>query len=257
MEATAAARWLLLAGWLFTVAACDSGSSSPAPTPAPVATPPPTPEPPPAPPEPPPNPPPPQDPPPVPPPTPPPPPPPPPGDTLPPLAKVAIDVADNHQVGSVYWPDGDTSTGGAGQPIQGLFCNAMVETYHVHAHVSFFLNGQQLALPRSIGSVQVNPTDHCYYPIHTHDLSGKVHVEAPAPGLFTLGQLFAIWGQPLETMNVGGNPGLPVVIYIVDGTTASRYQGDFAAVELKSRRGIVIQMGTTIPEIPRYTWFGS
>lgn len=247
MEASAAARWVFLAGWLVAVVACDSGSSSPPPA-QPVATPPPTP----APPEPPPNPPPPQDPPPT-----PPSPPPPSGDVIPPLAPVAIDVADNHQVGTVYWPDGDTSTGGAGQPVRGLFCNAMVETYHVHAHVSFFLNGQQLALPSSIGSVQVNPTDHCYYAIHTHDRSGKVHVEAPAPALFTLGQLFAIWGQPLEAMNVGGNPGLPVVIYIVDGTTASRYQGDFAAIELKSRRGIVIQMGTAISEIPRYTWFGS
>ena len=175
---------------------------------------------------------------------------------LPPLATVVVDVADNHQVGTTSWADGDTSTGGAGQPIQGIFCNAMVETYHVHTHVSLFLNGQQLALPSSIGSANPTPTDHCYYAIHTHDRSGKVHVEAPAPGLFTLGQLFAIWGQPLGPTNVGGNPGVPVVIYLVDGSTASRYDGDFAAIELKSRRGIVIQMGTTIAEIPRYTWFG-
>jgi hypothetical protein len=172
------------------------------------------------------------------------------------LASTVIDVADNHQVGITYWPDGDTSTGGDGRKTQGLFCNAMVETYHVHTHVALFLNGQQLALPSSIGSVQVTPTDHCFYAVHTHDRSGKVHVEAPAPGLFTLGQLFGIWGQPLETMNVGGNPGLPVVIYIVDGKTVSRYQGDFAAIELASKRGIVIQIGTKIAEIPRYTWFG-
>ncbi|HEY3519231.1 MAG TPA: hypothetical protein VGL98_19420 [Gammaproteobacteria bacterium] len=49
---------------------------------------------------------------------------------------------------------------------------------------------------------------------------------------------------------------MPVVIYLADGATASRYQGDFAAIELKSRRGIVIQIGTTIAAIPRYTWFG-
>ena len=263
MEATAAARWLLLAGWLFTVAACDSGSSSPAPTPAPVATPPPTPEPPPASPEPPPNPPPPQDPPPVPPPTPPPPPPPPPppGDTLPPLAKVAIDVADNHQVGSVYWPDGDTSTGGAGQPIQGLFCNAMVETYHVHTHLSFFLDGDPIALPRKVGYVETRPGSDCYYPLHTHDMTGKIHVEATAPAVFTLGQFFAIWGQPLEPTNMAGYTDLPVVIYIVDvmedgrTRTASRYEGDFHAIELKSRRGIVVQIGSKIAEIPTYNWY--
>jgi len=254
MQASASARWLLLAVSLPFVAACDSGSSSGSFTPAPVAAQPPAPEPnpPPPTPNPPPNPPPDPDPPPPPPPSPPPPSP----STDPPLASVAIDVSDNHQVGAVYWPDGDTSTGGAGQEVQGLRCGVMDETYHVHTHVSFFLNGQQLALPRSIGSVQTTPTSHCYYNVHTHDLSGKVHVEAPAPGLFTLGQLFAIWGQPLEAMNVAGNPGLPVVIYIVDGNAASRYEGDFAAIELKSKRGVVIQMGTTIAEIPRYTWFG-
>ena len=230
MHASAFACRAVLAVSVLLVAACDSSSSSPSPPePAPVAAPPPAP---------------------------PAPSPPPSGDTLPPLASVVVDVADNHQVGAVYWPDGDTSTGGAGQEVQGLRCGSPDETYHVHTQVSFFLNGQQLALPRSIGSVQLNPMNHCYYPIHTHDLSGKVHVEGPAPGLFTLGQLFAIWGQPLGPTDVAGNPGLPVVIYIVDDGSASRYQGDFAAIELKSRRGIVFQIGTTIAEIPRYTWFG-
>jgi hypothetical protein len=156
----------------------------------------------------------------------------------------------------VYWPNGNTSTGGYGNRIMGLSCGDMIETYHVHTHLSFFLNGEQLALPRSVGSVEPRPGSHCYYPLHTHDMSGKVHVEAAAPALFTLGQFFAIWGQPLEPTNVAGHPGLPVVIYIVEGNTASRYEGDFHAIELTSRRGIVVQIGTTIAEIPRYTWYG-
>jgi len=134
----------------------------------------------------------------------------------------------------------------------------MVETYHVHAHVSFFLNGTQLAMPDGIGNVSPRPGTDCYYPLHTHDHTGRVHVEAEVEGLFTLGQFFAIWGQPLEPMNVAGHPGIPVVIYIVapDGKSASRYEGDFHAIELASRSGIVIQIGTTIAEIPRYTWYG-
>jgi hypothetical protein len=74
--------------------------------------------------------------------------------------------------------------------------------------------------------------------------------------LFTLGQFFAIWGQPLEPTNVAGHPGLPVVIYIVEGNSALRYEGDFRDIELTSHRGIVVQIGTTIAEIPRYTWYG-
>lgn len=265
MQASAfGCRVLLAVSWLVLVAGCDSGSSSPVPQPV-AAPPPPQPpappaDPPPPPPQQPPNSP--QDPPPPPADPPPPPappphtPPPPPDDALPPLASVVVNVADNHQVGSTYWSDGNTSTGGAGPPVQGLRCGDMVETYHVHTHVSFFLNGDQLAMPSRIGNVSPRPGSSCYYPLHTHDRTGRVHVEAEAPGTFTLGQFFAIWGQPLEPMNVAGHPGIPVVIYIVDGNSALRYEGDFAAIELTSRRGIVIQIGTKIAEIPRYTWFG-
>ena len=238
MQAVAIACRVLLVLGIGFATACDSSSSSPAPAQPPVASPPPPPPPPPD----------------------PPPPPSPPDDTIPPLARNVIDVADNHQVGSVYWPDGNTSTGGYGNRVMGLSCGDMVETYHVHTHLSFFLNGDQLALPRRVGDVEPRPGSSCYYPLHTHDMSGKIHVEAAAPAVFTLGQFFAIWGQPLEPTNMAGHTGPPVVIYIVDvtaaGTTVSRYEGDFHAIELASRRGIVVQIGTTIAEIPRYTWYG-
>jgi hypothetical protein len=266
MQAAAIACRVLLVLGIGLATACDSGSSSPAPAQPPVASPPPQapqpppPDPPPPPPQQPPNPPP-SDPPPPPPPDPPPPPPPPPDDAIPPLARNVINVADNHQVGTVYWPDGNTSTGGYGNRVMGLSCGDMVETYHVHTHLSFFLNGDQLALPRRVGDVEPRPGSSCYYPLHTHDMSGKIHVEAAAPAAFTLGQFFAIWGQPLEPTNLAGHTGLPVVIYIVDvmddgrTRTASRYEGDFHAIELKSRRGIVVQIGTKIAEIPTYTWY--
>ncbi|HSC14030.1 MAG TPA: hypothetical protein VLI71_02890, partial [Gammaproteobacteria bacterium] len=176
----------------------------------------------------------------------------------PPVASVAIDIDDNHQVGSVYWPNGNTSSGGAGAPVQGLACGAMDLTFHAHFHVAFFLNGDQLAVPNGIGSVEPRPGSHCYYAIHTHEMSGKVHLEAAAPGVFTLGQMFRIWGQPLEWTNVAGFTGLPVVVYIVDAnaTTATKYEGDLKLIELVSKRGIVFQIGEPIREIPRYTWWG-
>lgn len=258
MQAAAIACRVLLVLGLGLATACDS--SSPAPAAPPVASPPPPapqppPDPPPPPPQQPPNPPPPSD-----------PPPPPPDDTIPPLARTPINVADNHQVGvpqvgAVYWPDGNTSTGGYGNRVMGLSCGDMVETYHVHTHLSFFLDGVQLALPRRIGNVEPRPGSSCYYPLHTHDMSGKIHVEAAAPAVFTLGQFFAVWGQPLEPTNLAGYTGLPVVVYIVDvmadgsTRTASRYEGDFHAIELKARRGIVVQIGTKIAEIPTYSWY--
>lgn len=83
-----------------------------------------------------------------------------------------------------------------------------------------------------------------------------VHVEGPAPGTFTLGQFFAIWGEPLSYSDVAGNPGIPVVVYVTDNNVATQYTGDLAAIELISHREITIQLGTPIAEIPRYTWVG-
>ena len=67
----------------------------------------------------------------------------------------------------------------------------------------------------------------CDYPLHTHDTSGKIHVEADAPSTFTLGQLFAIWGQPLSYSNIAGIIGSPVVVYINDGTNLPTLYGRF------------------------------
>ena len=189
------------------------------------------------------------------PPPPPPPSPPPDPDAIPPLAApIAID--DGPQVGSNHWPDGDTSTGGLGQEVMGLPCGHMDETYHVHAHLSLVLNGEPLALPSHIGIVEQSDGTECFYSLHTHDTSGKVHIEAPEPRTFTLGQLFAIWGEPLGRDNVAGMPGLPVTVYIVEDDIATKYTDDLAALELLSHRDITIQIGSPITAIPTFTWDG-
>ena len=174
---------------------------------------------------------------------------------LPPLAAVAVSLDDNHTVGAAHWGEGDTGDGGQGQPVSGLECSPNLdETYHVHTHLSVFLNGEALAIPAHVGIVQVNATTQCIYSIHTHDQSGKIHVEAPAPGTFTLGQLFAIWGQPLDTANVGGITGMPIVVYVTDAGVVTKETGDWHNIELKSHREVTIQIGTAITQIPNFTW---
>ncbi len=70
--------------------------------------------------------------------------------------------------------DGDTATGGQGQPIDGISCRPEIVTYHVHAHLSFFLNGTRLAIPDAIGIQNPRPESNgfvssgsCLYNIHT------------------------------------------------------------------------------------------
>ena len=175
---------------------------------------------------------------------------------LPPLSTTPISLDDRHQVGDSHWPDGDSADGGQGQPVAGLKCDVTSEAYHLHSHLSIYLDDRALAIPSNIGIVQISSTSHCNYTVHTHDSSGIVHVEAPAAGTFTLGQFFALWGQPLSFDNVAGNPGMPVVVYVTDNNLVTQYTGDLAAIELLSHREITIQIGTPISEIPYYTWTG-
>jgi hypothetical protein len=132
----------------------------------------------------------------------------------------------------------------------------MIETYHVHSHLSIFLNGEALAIPREIGILEPTPTTGCFYSLHTHDLSGRIHVEAAAPATFTLGQLFSIWGQPLSSTDIAGLSGMPVVVYVTDNGVVTQNTGDWSTIELTSHREITIQIGTPITEIPNYTWTG-
>ena len=185
---------------------------------------------------------------------PPPPPPPPPVSTVPPQSPTAIDLDDNHQVGNDHWPDGPTATGGNGANTAGLDCLAApVETYHVHTHLSIFLNGEALAVPSHIGIVAPNG-QQCIYAIHTHDKSGKIHVEAAASGTFTLGMFFQLWGQSLTDTNVAELTGNPIAVYSTDDGTVTQVEGNWADIELASHREITIVVGTPITEIPNFTW---
>ncbi|HEX5046102.1 MAG TPA: hypothetical protein VFX89_03195 [Gammaproteobacteria bacterium] len=165
---------------------------------------------------------------------------------------------DGQTIGDQHWADGDTTDGGTGQDVMGLSCGNMAENYHVHFHLSIILNGGALTVPSHIGIVETSATSECFYSLHTHDASGKIHVEAPAERVFTLGQLFAIWGQPLARDNVAGMPGLPVKAYVVESgdTAATEYTGELAALELGSHRDVTLQIGTPVSAIPTFTWIG-
>jgi hypothetical protein len=185
----------------------------------------------------------------------PPPPPPPAPDPVPPLSSVITNIDAGQQIGVDRWPNGNTSSGGTGNVVEGIDCRPnMPDNYHVHAHVSIMLDGVAQSFPADVGIVPSGPNGRCFYLIHTHDKSGKIHVESDAPGTFTLGQLFAIWGQPLETDNVAGLTGMPIVVYSTENATVTRVTTDWKAIELTSKKLITIQVGTPLTEIPNFTW---
>ena len=172
-----------------------------------------------------------------------------------PSIAAAVNLDANQQIGvtSTFWVDGDTATGGAGAVVQGVPCAAMVETFHIHSHLSIIVNGVAQAIAANTGII-TTPAPGCHYYIHTHDRSGKLHVEAPAAGTFTLGQYFAIWGQPLTTTNVAGITGMPLTIYITENGAVTQFTGDPTTIQLASHRHIAIVLGTAITQVPFFTW---
>jgi hypothetical protein len=164
-----------------------------------------------------------------------------------------IQLADGQSLGAAHfkvkYPD--TAAGGRGQVVDGVSCGTMEYAgLHVHAHVAIFDNGKQIAVPQYIGFAP-SPTAGCLYWIHTHDASGIIHVEAPdihppQGGPYTLGMLFDIWGQPLNSSGVAGVNG-PVTVYV----NGMRYDGDPRAIALSAHQQIVLEVGSAIPP-PNY-----
>lgn len=122
------------------------------------------------------------------------------------------------------------------------------EDYHIHALLSIYQDGIRLGLPESIGR-----GSGCAYEMHTHDITGILHIETDTPKVFTLGQFFALWGQPLTTAAVAGLPGKPTY-YLIDKETVTRFTGDPATIALNAHREIVIVTGTPPVQVPRYDW---
>jgi hypothetical protein len=79
------------------------------------------------------------------------------------------------------------------------------EIFHIHALLHIYVNGLLVPLPANVG---LDPAKKLESSMHTHDSSGIIHMEAPKPFSYTLGDFFAVWGVKLGPAQVGGFTGL-------------------------------------------------
>lgn len=88
----------------------------------------------------------------------------------------------------------------------------------------------------------------CQYPLRTHAPTGVIEVATRRPA--TLGDLFAIWGQPLSRRRLlsFGARGAAGVRAFVDG----RRGHDPRAVRLRRHAQIVLVIGPSVPVHARY-----
>ena len=165
-----------------------------------------------------------------------------------------IQLSLGETIGTDVFPKGDTASGGQGQQVAGINCRReLLNTFHHHVHLSLFVNGEQIALPRGTG--MKNPHNgafiyhaDCFYWLHTHDATGIIHIEPPNGNTYNLKQYFKIWGEPLSSNGFAGYTG-PVAVYI-NGTLQPGM--DPNAVTFSPFEEITLVIGTPPSWIPVY-----
>lgn len=112
------------------------------------------------------------------------------------------------------------------------------ESYHVHALLSVFVDGEQVEVPTDIG---IDRQRQFLSPLHTHTPDGVIHFEADDPAPFTLGQVFDVWGVAFDAERLGNrtNDGSETVHVLVHGEAVD----DPRALELADGDNVVVAYG--------------
>ena len=139
------------------------------------------------------------------------------------------------------------------QTIDGIQCQVSEQVvYHIHAHLTVFVDGQPRQVPYGIGiAPPISVTDtpgggfvtsgSCFYWLHTHAADGVIHIESPTQKVYTLGQFFDVWGQLLSPSQVG--PATGTVTAFVDGAAVSGNPRDIA---LNAHSQVQLDVGAVV-----------
>jgi hypothetical protein len=153
---------------------------------------------------------------------------------------------------------GTTQTG----TVSGIQCGSAEQlAYHVHAHLAVYVNGASRALPGGIGIpgsvVQQSAQGpeaaggQCIYWLHTHAPDGVVHIESPTQRIYTLGNFFDEWHQPLGPSGVAGSSGK--VTAFVNG---KRWTKNPRLIPLDPHAVIQLDVGTPAVPFHPMSWSG-
>ena len=142
-------------------------------------------------------------------------------------------------------------------------------TFHVHAHLDVFVDGQPIVIPAGVGINIADPAVHtfhdppgttqygginapcvkaCISPLHTHATDGVLHTESKNHTPNTLGQFFTEWGVRLTPTCVGEfcAPAKAIAFY----QAGVRVTTDPRELQLGDSLEIAIVIGTPPASIP-------
>ena len=112
------------------------------------------------------------------------------------------------------------------------------EEYHIHPQLEIIAEGKKIDVPANIGLGIVN----CERAVHTHDLTGEIHIEPNFYQEFTLGDFFWVWEKPIsraEFLDYVADETHEIVM-TVDGTQ----NDEFENLVLKDGQKIVLEYRT-------------
>ena len=174
---------------------------------------------------------------------------------VPQTSPTPIQLVPGTTVGTEVFPEGDTSTGGQGQIVNGIPCQkSLSPTFHHHVHLSLFVNGVQIAIPRGTGMKDPDKNHYiyhaaCFYWLHTHDETGIIHMEAPTSRFYVLHDYFYEWGEPLSTNNVAGYTGTQTIF--INGVQQAV---DPRTIQFSPYEEITIEVGSPVVPPPVYAF---
>ena len=140
-----------------------------------------------------------------------------------------------------------------GETLDGINCGPVeMLTYHIHAHLTIFVQGSARQVPYGIGIApprQVQQTGagpfvasgSCFAWLHTHAADGIVHIESPSTKTYTLGDFFDIWHQPLTRNGVGPERGRVTAFY-----NGKVFTGNLRDIPLLKHAQIQLDVGTPL-----------
>jgi hypothetical protein len=157
-------------------------------------------------------------------------------------------------------PLATTATKTTGQAVDGIGCQTSEQTiFHIHAHLTIFINGSPRQVPAGIGipGAQAQNTAQgsfigsgtCFYWLHTHAADGIIHIESPIHRIYTLGNFFDEWGQPLGPDQVG-----PVAGHVTALYNGQVYKGNPRDIPLNAHAQIQLEIGTPLIAPESITW---
>ncbi len=139
----------------------------------------------------------------------------------------------------------------SGLPIDGVRCDRAEGTkLHIHEHLLLYNRASQVTVPSLIG---IPPGADCFYWLHTHNDDGIIHVESPVLRTFTLGQFFAIWGEPLSSTVAAGviaRSGRALKVWVNNKPFVGR---NVRSLVLRNKTDITIMSGPPFPKRPPLT----